>query len=87
MDYLWTPACGSGCDWESWDPDRSPGLALLILSACSYPAIRIACACAIVAPGLSRRMVSYYESGEQEVQRTVLLALKGWEAERQHAVA
>jgi len=37
--------------------------------------------------GLSRRMVSYYESGEREVPRTVLLALKGWEAERQHAVA
>jgi hypothetical protein len=37
--------------------------------------------------GLSRRMVSYYESGEKEVPRTVLLALKGWEAERQHAVA
>ncbi|MGH8255580.1 MAG: DUF2442 domain-containing protein [Steroidobacteraceae bacterium] len=37
--------------------------------------------------GLSRRMVSYYESGEQEVPRTVLLALKGWEAERQHTVA
>lgn len=37
--------------------------------------------------GLSRRMVAYYESGEQEVPRTVLLALKGWEAERQHAVA
>jgi hypothetical protein len=32
-------------------------------------------------------MVAYYESGEQEVPRTVLLALKGWEAERQHAVA
>lgn len=32
--------------------------------------------------GLSRRMVSYYESGEREVPRTVLLALKGWEAER-----
>lgn len=34
--------------------------------------------------GLSRRMVAYYESGEQEVPRTVLLALKGWEAERSH---
>lgn len=32
--------------------------------------------------GLSRRMVAYYESGEQEVPRTILLALKGWEAER-----
>jgi hypothetical protein len=37
--------------------------------------------------GLSRRMVAYYESGEQEVPRTVLLALKGWEAERKHSVA
>jgi hypothetical protein len=37
--------------------------------------------------GLSRRMVAYYESGKQEVPRTVLLALKGWEAERKHAVA
>jgi hypothetical protein len=37
--------------------------------------------------GVSRRMVAYYESGEQEVPRTVLLALKGWEAERHHAVA
>lgn len=34
--------------------------------------------------GVSRRMVAYYESGEQEVPRTVLLALKGWEAERDH---
>lgn len=32
--------------------------------------------------GVSRRMVAYYESGEQEVPRTVLLALKGWEVER-----
>jgi hypothetical protein len=31
--------------------------------------------------------VAYYESGKQEVPRTVLLALKGWEAERKHAVA
>ena len=37
--------------------------------------------------GLSRRMVAYYESGEQEVPRTVLLALKGWEAERSHTGA
>ncbi len=37
--------------------------------------------------GVSRRMVAYYEGGEQEVPRTVLLALKGWEAERRHAVA
>lgn len=34
--------------------------------------------------GLSRRMVAYYESGEQEVPRTVLLALKGWEIEQRH---
>lgn len=32
--------------------------------------------------GVSRRMVAYYESVEQEVSRTVLLALKGWEAEQ-----
>jgi Protein of unknown function (DUF2442)/Helix-turn-helix len=31
--------------------------------------------------GLSRRTVAYYVSGEQEVPRTVLLALKGWEQE------
>lgn len=37
--------------------------------------------------GVSRRMVAYYESGEQEVPRTVLLALKGWEAERNHTGA
>lgn len=35
--------------------------------------------------GVSRRMVAYYESGEQEVPRTVLLALKGWEVEQNHA--
>lgn len=29
--------------------------------------------------GVSRRMVSYYYSGEREVPRTVLLACKGWE--------
>ena len=34
--------------------------------------------------GVSRRMVAYYESGEREVPRTVLLALKGWEVERSH---
>jgi hypothetical protein len=35
--------------------------------------------------GLSRRQVAYYASGEHEVPRTVLLACKGWEAERQAA--
>jgi Protein of unknown function (DUF2442) len=35
--------------------------------------------------GLSRRQVAYYASGEHEVPRTVLLALKGWEAEREVA--
>jgi Protein of unknown function (DUF2442) len=32
--------------------------------------------------GLSRRQVAYYASGERKVPRTVLLACKGWEAER-----
>lgn len=32
--------------------------------------------------GISRRQVAYYASGEHEVPRTVLLACKGWEAER-----
>jgi hypothetical protein len=35
--------------------------------------------------GLSRRQVAYYASGEHEVPRTVLLACKGWEAERRTA--
>jgi hypothetical protein len=35
--------------------------------------------------GLSRRQVAYYASGEHEVPRTVLLACKGWEAERRVA--
>lgn len=35
--------------------------------------------------GLSRRQIAYYASGEHEVPRTVLLACKGWEAERQVA--
>jgi hypothetical protein len=35
--------------------------------------------------GLSRRQVAYYVSGEHEVPRTVLLALKGWEAEHNAA--
>lgn len=35
--------------------------------------------------GLSRRQIAYYVSGEHEVPRTVLLACKGWEAERQAA--
>lgn len=37
--------------------------------------------------GMSRRQVAYYASGEHPVPRTVLLACKGWEAERQHAAA
>ena len=37
--------------------------------------------------GLSRRQIAYYASGEHEVPRAILLALKGWETERQHAVA
>ena len=37
--------------------------------------------------GLSRRQVAYYASGQHEVPRTVLLACKGWEVERQHAAA
>ena len=32
--------------------------------------------------GLSRRQVAYYASGEHEVPRYVLLACRGWEAER-----
>jgi hypothetical protein len=35
--------------------------------------------------GLSRRQVAYYASGEHTVPRTVLLACKGWEVERQAA--
>lgn len=35
--------------------------------------------------GLSRRMVAYYTSGDHAVPRTVLLACKGWELERQQA--
>ena len=34
---------------------------------------------------LSRRQLAYYVSGEHAVPRTVLLACKGWEAERQAA--
>lgn len=37
--------------------------------------------------GLSRCQVAYYASGERPVPRTVLLACKGWEAERQDAAA
>jgi hypothetical protein len=37
--------------------------------------------------GLSRRQVAYYASGERAVPRTVLLACKGWEAERRGAAA
>jgi hypothetical protein len=37
--------------------------------------------------GLSRRQVAYYASGERPVPRTVLLACKGWEVERQDAAA
>jgi hypothetical protein len=37
--------------------------------------------------GLSRRQVAYYASGQRVVPRTVLLACKGWEAERQSAAA
>jgi hypothetical protein len=35
--------------------------------------------------GMSRRQIAYYASGEHEVPRTVLLALKGWEVEQQAA--
>jgi hypothetical protein len=37
--------------------------------------------------GLSRRQVAYYASGERPVPRTVLLACKGWEVERQGVAA
>ncbi|HEY1724538.1 MAG TPA: DUF2442 domain-containing protein [Steroidobacteraceae bacterium] len=36
--------------------------------------------------GLSRRQIAYYASGEHEVPRYILLACRGWEAER-HAAA
>lgn len=35
--------------------------------------------------GLSRRLVAYYDSGERPVPRTVLLACKGYDAERAEA--
>ena len=37
--------------------------------------------------GLSRRQVAYYASGKRPVPRTVLLACKGWEVEKQSAAA
>jgi uncharacterized protein YbdZ (MbtH family) len=37
--------------------------------------------------GLSRRQIAYYASGGHRVPRTVLLACKGWEVERQPAAA
>lgn len=36
---------------------------------------------------ISRRQVAYYVSGEQHVPRYILLACKGWEAERGAAAA
>ena len=35
--------------------------------------------------GISRRLVAYFASGEKSVPRYVLLACKGWEAERRAA--
>jgi hypothetical protein len=32
--------------------------------------------------GLSRRQVAYYDSGQKPVPRTVMLACRGWEADR-----
>jgi len=37
--------------------------------------------------GLTRRTVSQYRTGARPVPRTVTLACKGWEAEREHAPA
>jgi len=48
---------------------------------------RLSLSAAAEALGVSRRMVAYYASGEHEVPRTILLACKGWEAERRHAPA
>jgi len=48
---------------------------------------RLSLSGAAEALGLSRRQVAYYVSGEHEVPRTVLLACKGWEAERKSAPA
>jgi hypothetical protein len=35
--------------------------------------------------GISRRQVAYYASGEEPVPRYILLACKGWEAQREAA--
>jgi predicted transcriptional regulator len=32
--------------------------------------------------GISRRMVAYYSNGEKTVPRAILLACKGWKADR-----
>lgn len=48
---------------------------------------RLSLAGAAEALGISRRQVAYYVSGEHEVPRTVLLACKGWEAERKASPA
>lgn len=37
--------------------------------------------------GLARRTIAYYSSGDEEVPRHILLAIKGWETEHRHAVA
>jgi hypothetical protein len=44
---------------------------------------RLSLTAAAEAVGMSRRQIAYYVSGEHEVPRTVLLACKGWETERQ----
>lgn len=46
---------------------------------------RLSIATAADALGISRRMVSYYRSGEQEVPRTVELACRAVENEAAHA--
>ncbi|MCL2021830.1 MAG: DUF2442 domain-containing protein [Betaproteobacteria bacterium] len=48
---------------------------------------RLSLAAAAMAIGLSRRTVSQYRTGARPVPRTVALACKGWEAERQKARA
>jgi hypothetical protein len=35
------------------------------------------------APGMSRRQIAYYSSGEQEVPQCVALACIGWEVQHQ----
>ena len=83
---------GHGVGWPTGEALSADTLWLATLTATGHDDTRrflqwrlrhgLSLSGAAAALGLSRRMVAYYSNGERPVPRPILLACRGWEADR-----